>query len=1191
MSWKDYIRNPTQPLRSRVIPQQNFAQRAAPKVLGWRIEDKGNVVAAFTYGTRKAAQSEKKAIQEYAEQKLVPRFGPLKVALRSQTLIVLPVDVDPQKLEVTDSGSPYFKTEMRQTRASDEPETRFVTDLLTGKKTKENPPAEIVITVPHAADDGIEDGHDTDWNSLPAAEALAESLLAQGVDPVLMVGKDNRDDWDLNREWSNDRPFHIELDEHLASADLLLDIHSYPRNYPRWGRHDVVLFAFGPYHTPETNQQVLDLATQIREEAGVDVMIEQADMERNFIQNKGIIADCESHLIEVVEDKDPAPVMEAVANYALGVKANIPTALPQGAAVQMFTIKFNLTKNGKKTKLTVPEILELDLEEMGFRKYKGDLMVEDRIWFRLPPGMPQEASLRFQRNATVAFLDRAQNLSSDELSVIYKLITEAMQEQPLVNPTADEQRNDSLKKLGLDDDQAKEIIPLFSSRKNTKEIKRLIQEAGSEYDGKLVNDMFLMEDIADDKDESEKSPITEKSSDEEIKQYLIDQQIEVPVSNKGKFKRERALFLAADIVTKQSDNQTIEEALAKKKLTVPKKDGNLDRKKALEMLGGEKKETETVSTVEFGPKRKNEKMKLSTTITRMVVSDLFPGAHKQEQQEQGKGKGKGKGKQKPIDLKKIRKLKQFQKLSKKEKEELLPRGVQLSGEQFQRLREKFGSLDIYQNPPTHELPSVPVTPSGKVIATVEQMKSNPPVKAVPSKGQFTMDVTGEFVKGASVVVTANGAASQLNVGTLEVPPTGSLDKSYGKIVRINMFRRKAGFTVVDAVRQPEYIISVETGGKHYYAKSKVEIDGFARLKHFPDKKSEPRLRLETRGDLELYGEEHTVVIRGKEHPLYDKIIINQPVVNPPEGWFEDQAFEPIRKGTAVLHKPSRAKLIFEGYEIDDDGDTWYLLKDENGNVSRIYEDEIEHYSLYPTSPVWKMNPPGEYKMNPSAYAEQYVKDHTLMTPKEEKKFERFKLKGPIGSAEFFEQIAKKVQVFGEGQGWVRDGYLYWKKGPGHLNYVEVDGHILEGGTAWMHTHPAAWEPSQSSPDDFKVMHGLFINHGVRDFFTIIADRIDWFRVKKKDQIPLEEMVEVIEEFEEDIEKEFHIAEEAFQRKMGDKPYLTSEQTRYITEHFNKKIPEFQMSYRAYALSPQQMNGRSVPNPPPTVPVHGFFRGN
>ena len=82
MSWKDYIRNPTQPLRSRAIPQQNFAQRPAPKVLGWRIENKGNVVAAFTYGTRKAAQSEKKAIQNMQNKNWFPdlvhsrlRFG------------------------------------------------------------------------------------------------------------------------------------------------------------------------------------------------------------------------------------------------------------------------------------------------------------------------------------------------------------------------------------------------------------------------------------------------------------------------------------------------------------------------------------------------------------------------------------------------------------------------------------------------------------------------------------------------------------------------------------------------------------------------------------------------------------------------------------------------------------------------------------------------------------------------------------------------------------------------------------------------------------------------------------------------------------------------------------------------------------------------------------------------------------
>jgi hypothetical protein len=212
-----------------------------------------------------------------------------------------------------------------------------------------------------------------------------------------------------------------------------------------------------------------------------------------------------------------------------------------------------------------------------------------------------------------------------------------------------------------------------------------------------------------------------------------------------------------------------------------------------------------------------------------------------------------------------------------------------------------------------------------------------------------------------------------------------------------------------------------------------------------------------------------------------------------------------------------------------------------------------------------------------------------MTPAEEKKFKRVKLKGKVGTPAFFEQICKRVQVFGEGQGWVRNGYLYWRKGPGHENFVSVDGNMLANATAWMHTHPAAWEPSQSSPDDFKVIHGLFTNHGIRDHFTIIADRIDWFRLKKKDRISVEEMVDVIEDFENEIDEEFSIAEEAFQNKMGDKSYLTSDQTRYIVKHFNKVIPEFSMTYKAYSLSPQQMRGRAVPNPPPRVPVIGFFR--
>jgi hypothetical protein len=84
------------------------------------------------------------------------------------------------------------------------------------------------------------------------------------------------------------------------------------------------------------------------------------------------------------------------------------------------------------------------------------------------------------------------------------------------------------------------------------------------------------------------------------------------------------------------------------------------------------------------------------------------------------------------------------------------------------------------------------------------------------------------------------------------------------------------------------------------------------------------------------------------------------------------------------------------------------------------------------------------------------------------------------------------------------------------------------------------------------------------------------------------MIDVIQEFEDAIMEEFSIAESDFQDLMGDKPFLTLEQTRYITEHLNKKIPQFQVKYKAYSFSPQQINERVKRNPPSTIDIHGFY---
>lgn len=1149
--WNRHIKNPTQPLRTGRIPNQNTAQRASPRVLGWRVEDRDSFVAAFAFSTVENANSEKPEIEEWVKRNLEPRFGKgLEVILKAKTLIVIRPGTDVTKLETTKDGSPYYKGELRQTRSSDEGETRFVEDLLTGKEVRENPPTDVIITVPHAKDDKVDDGHDTDWNAEKASHELANALLEKGIDPIVMIGEDNRDIWDLNREHSSGRPFHIALNKNLKNADILLDIHSYPADYEGWGDYDVVLFAFGPFHTEEDNNDTMELAKWITQECpDTKVLIDQADMIRNYIQHKGMIRDIESHLIEVVEGKDPKPAMKAVANYITGTKRNIPTVLPEGAAYQQFTLKLNL-----KEKTTLLELLEIEMEDLGFPPFKhsyfGSTSIVERTWFKLPTGFPQEPTLMFARNTGVVYLYRAQFLNNKEVQSIYEMINEAVESQPEPNP----------------------------------------------------------------KDDNKESKLNRKSSESEIKEALKKKKIDPPLNAKGKLQVSKALQLAAGYVDKDSSNEDIEAELKKRKKKIPKKsDGKggekLDRAKALEMVGAKESVETMPSLPSFGSSSKNERMKLSTSVTRMVVSQLLPGAHTIKEEDKGKGKGKGG----QVDSAKVRNLDAFKKLPRAEKNKLLPRG---KAPNWGEIKKKFGGEDIYKNPP---------------------------VSVDPEQGKFSLDITGRFVKNPSIVVTANGEASKLNIGELAEPQEGEYGREQGRLVRVNMFRQKAGFKIKGQKKQPKYIISIETAGKHFYAEREVKIHGFAELKHFPDKKSEPRLRVETRGKhitvWPTVGDgkgwlkqapEKTIIVRGKEHPLYDNIHIYQkegnkyateslglsPLIENPTlqktlygEAFRDEITEKEERieslkvaGFVIIDIPAWMKdetvtnLGGEKISTDMSPDNYWLIPPDK---EAVIEDKILQRKLR-RERMAKKKAEGsarldEFKRNSPAYAEQYVKDHELMTPKEEKKFTKIKLKGKIGSPEFFEQIASKVQVFGEGQGWVRDGYLYWKKGPGHLNYVEVDGHMLEGGTAWMHTHPAAWEPSQSSPDDFKVMHGLFINHGVRDFFTIIADRIDWFRAKKKDRIPLEEMLEVIDgksivqHMEEDIDREFHIAEEKFQRKMGDKPYLTSEQTRYITNHFNKVIDEFEMSYKAYALSPQQVRGRIVSNPPPTVAISGFFK--
>ena len=216
----------------------------------------------------------------------------------------------------------------------------------------------------------------------------------------------------------------------------------------------------------------------------------------------------------------------------------------------------------------------------------------------------------------------------------------------------------------------------------------------------------------------------------------------------------------------------------------------------------------------------------------------------------------------------------------------------------------------------------------------------------------------------------------------------------------------------------------------------------------------------------------------------------------------------------------------------------------------------------------------KYKTNPGLDndAIYYLEDFgQAMTDAEAKrKFKSEKLRGPIGSEELFMQLAEKVQDFGEASGWIKDGRLYFRKGKKTVNEAMVTGYILEGATAFFHTHPRAWEPSQTSPDDFKVYHGLFTVRGIQDHFTVMGDRIDWFHFNKSDRIDSEEVARNIIDIESDIEEIFMETEGDFLDKTDGNAPLR-DRTKAINDALNKQIPEYKAKFKNYQMSPVQIS--------------------
>jgi hypothetical protein len=128
------------------------------------------------------------------------------------------------------------------------------------------------------------------------------------------------------------------------------------------------------------------------------------------------------------------------------------------------------------------------------------------------------------------------------------------------------------------------------------------------------------------------------------------------------------------------------------------------------------------------------------------------------------------------------------------------------------------------------------------------------------------DLTGNTYSGGTVSIVDGKPILETNDSN-SAPAT----KADGRKVKVNLFKQKAGWKWLD-YDGPNTIVSTEVGGKHHYALSS-DFQTPVTLQTYPNQPSEPRLRPTTQGEVKLGNVIGNISVRGKEHPVYDKVSI------------------------------------------------------------------------------------------------------------------------------------------------------------------------------------------------------------------------------------------------------------------------------------------------------------------------------
>lgn len=170
----------------------------------------------------------------------------------------------------------------------------------------------------------------------------------------------------------------------------------------------------------------------------------------------------------------------------------------------------------------------------------------------------------------------------------------------------------------------------------------------------------------------------------------------------------------------------------------------------------------------------------------------------------------------------------------------------------------------------------------KIIPQRRLEPSNGPLEAMYAKmygtvpGGLYIDRNGKDITGEVRRSGVLRLSSMSGVRVFEVSAEAAELAAAGRLVRFNLIRKSAGWKWVDQKSSWNLVlselISVETGGKHFYAKS-LNCQCPIMLARYLNK-TEPRLRPTARGTLSLNDVIGFIELRRVLHPVYETIVIS-----------------------------------------------------------------------------------------------------------------------------------------------------------------------------------------------------------------------------------------------------------------------------------------------------------------------------